>query len=503
MAEADVAALERVFHRLVVATDDRLESILETLLPRLLPLLNDAGTRPKVLEIVSHLLKRLKAFPAPRLPMQSLAQLVHSDGPFVRNFSLLFLKMGAKGPQSDLPELLYTLLHGVASLQAKPFESEKSLALSILCLVTQLADAISDVPSSRSWGSLGERDVGMFRRWFVYIFQLELRQLASLDVPADVDRRDGVVPPLPVVQALAKNLGDWSPETHVKRKLSLLKLIVMGTRGSGDAADASGYLPITEVLALLMIAAHDVNSVVATRAGELLSPRLRAVRFATHKEGMQQPPEAELELASRLTALLGEKAMPEEGLGFLLPSRVRVKLLEYATRCCSLAFSKAEGPKRGALDARSTALALEAMLGQFSGPQLRKAGAEFALFFATSVPDEVMPRIVKPFGVAALAVLRHYLAHKDEAQQALDFAALASERACRIACYSLCDVLCQRRGVEGLQADFCDLVGLFFGLLEAEEDDAGLSVTAVLGTLRESYVKHAVPLDVGKFEQLV
>lgn len=114
----DVEALQRVLTRLALTDDDKLQGILEKLLPLVLGKLEDAPqpVQQQVLSILSHVNTRLQALPNVELPIDALAQLfTSSKSPLVRNFALVYLERGAPraAPEARL-RLLPTLLAGVA-----------------------------------------------------------------------------------------------------------------------------------------------------------------------------------------------------------------------------------------------------------------------------------------------------------------------------------------------------------------------------------------------------
>ena len=93
--EEDVAAIDRILTRVALTDDDKLEGVLAKLLPAVIAKL--AGASPalqrKVLELLSHVNKRVKALPALQLPLHELVALfVASPAPLVRNFALVYLE---------------------------------------------------------------------------------------------------------------------------------------------------------------------------------------------------------------------------------------------------------------------------------------------------------------------------------------------------------------------------------------------------------------------------
>eukprot|EP01116_Phalansterium_solitarium_P003414 TRINITY_DN14234_c0_g1_i1.p1 TRINITY_DN14234_c0_g1~~TRINITY_DN14234_c0_g1_i1.p1 ORF type:complete len:681 (+),score=200.65 TRINITY_DN14234_c0_g1_i1:140-2182(+) len=96
--EKDIGLLDKVLSRLAVAEDAQLEKELKTLL---IPVLDKLKTshepvRRKVMEVLSHINKRVKPLPAIKLPvLELLGQFVDpaSTG-FLLNFNLIYLEMG-------------------------------------------------------------------------------------------------------------------------------------------------------------------------------------------------------------------------------------------------------------------------------------------------------------------------------------------------------------------------------------------------------------------------
>ena len=65
----DPQVLQRVFDRLASTPDDRLQAVLSKLLPKLVQMMEKDNLRPQVLEILSHILKRVKPNESIQLPL--------------------------------------------------------------------------------------------------------------------------------------------------------------------------------------------------------------------------------------------------------------------------------------------------------------------------------------------------------------------------------------------------------------------------------------------------
>lgn len=95
---ADIEQLDRVLFRLVASDDSKLSPVLDVLLPKLVRKLNGSSprVRAKVIDVLSHISKRVRPSPSITLPCSGLLA-VCKDVPassFAFNFSLSFLEMG-------------------------------------------------------------------------------------------------------------------------------------------------------------------------------------------------------------------------------------------------------------------------------------------------------------------------------------------------------------------------------------------------------------------------
>jgi proteasome component ECM29 len=123
---ADVEALQRVLTRLGLTEDDKLQGILEKLLPLVLGKLDNAPppVQQQVLAILSHVNTRLQSLPTVALPVDALCTLYStSTSPLVRNFALVYIERGAERSSSEerlrlVPSLLANLTSRPAPQQA-------------------------------------------------------------------------------------------------------------------------------------------------------------------------------------------------------------------------------------------------------------------------------------------------------------------------------------------------------------------------------------------------
>ncbi|ETV92433.1 hypothetical protein H310_13311 [Aphanomyces invadans] len=126
-----VQELDRVLLRLGLADDTKICDVLRLLLPQLFQRLirtPSADVSSKILEILSHLVKRLKSLPTIQIALPVVALLPYLDPApsddvpalhvtYARNFSLLFVEMGFGGNLSndDKAIVLTTIVRGMAT----------------------------------------------------------------------------------------------------------------------------------------------------------------------------------------------------------------------------------------------------------------------------------------------------------------------------------------------------------------------------------------------------
>jgi len=121
---AAIAALDRVLTRLaLVEEDDKLESVLHKLLPRLLLRLAERdAVRNKALEVLQHIGARLRERARIQLPCLDLVELVNvnEQHPLVANSALAYLETGASRlSPGEKSRLLPIMVRGISHLNEK------------------------------------------------------------------------------------------------------------------------------------------------------------------------------------------------------------------------------------------------------------------------------------------------------------------------------------------------------------------------------------------------
>lgn len=116
----ELAALDKALTALGFTDDSKLERVLHVLMPRVVDQMASAhaSTKKKVMEILSHVNKRLKAQPTMRLPLEDLTALYVNPErpPMVRNFALVYVEQAhARATPEDRAAQILPILRGVAS----------------------------------------------------------------------------------------------------------------------------------------------------------------------------------------------------------------------------------------------------------------------------------------------------------------------------------------------------------------------------------------------------
>ncbi|KAI9007097.1 proteasome stabiliser-domain-containing protein [Gaertneriomyces semiglobifer] len=147
MAAKELELLESVELRLALAdSDERFEKTLGTfLVPTLLKLGSaDAVVRNKVVEICTHVSKRLKSTGAVRVPASALVGLLEAGhGMLVQNFALIYLEMGmGRTGTQERVAVLPGLVHKISKRHPAQQETLFALIVSIMADIreTQTAD---------------------------------------------------------------------------------------------------------------------------------------------------------------------------------------------------------------------------------------------------------------------------------------------------------------------------------------------------------------------------
>lgn len=140
--QKDVDALDRVLFRLASADDERMHQVLQSLLPQLLLLFplsvvtpSELQLRDKILQVISHIKKRLQALSNPTLPLEALCQVLQREELSVYSFNLtlLFIELGFKAASTDeQAKVLVVVIKKISSVSTATQETIFRLLLHAL-----------------------------------------------------------------------------------------------------------------------------------------------------------------------------------------------------------------------------------------------------------------------------------------------------------------------------------------------------------------------------------
>lgn len=142
--------LDRMLTRLALCDDSKLQSLLSNLLPLSISSLSSSSTsvRNKVIEILSHVNKRVKYQERIGLPLSDLWKLYTDDHsvPMVKNFCIVYIEMAFERSSAEEKEAMAPIL--VASLSKLPPQHQDimlrtSIKLIGECHQTQISDEIA------------------------------------------------------------------------------------------------------------------------------------------------------------------------------------------------------------------------------------------------------------------------------------------------------------------------------------------------------------------------
>jgi proteasome component ECM29 len=350
--EKELELLERVFLRLGVAeSDSQLEQALAKFLPPVL--LKTASTRPavraKVLELLTHVSKRLKSRPAVQLPVeQLLAQFTdHASSAALVNFSLIYLRQGyPRLPPTEQTRLLPSLL---LSLNVRTTQQDSILQLCVPALVHL------EWPRNvkERCGLLPLTDQSDIRKLLLQFLLLYLLlPYGSLEIKA------GQLPPPGLNRTLiTKVTGGTTPsqEQLEQRKTAIVRLL------------SSEVISAEEVVCLLIVAAGDAKSSVAELAERHLKQFSHGLDWET-PELVQQL----LSLYLGTTATPGKRpqssqsSSPVEAVSGC-NIRIRAKILPFLLKSTLAANSFPA----------SVQLVFESLFGTHTTPKLRSLALQF------------------------------------------------------------------------------------------------------------------------------
>lgn len=233
---ADIEQLDWVLHRLVVADDAKLSPVLDILLPKLVLKLNGTAprVRAKVIDVLSHISKRVRPNPSIVLPCAGLLAVCKGvpASSFAFNFSLSFLEMGVpRLAPAEQGKIALEIASGISRLA--PYSHSSNILLNLLLVVVEhLPLRLQEGASASSQehqpagqeaalavavAELAAKDAAVVSDWFldVCLYPGVLKREGS--------RYDGLSPA--GLARLTSKEKEWPADLLTRRKLAVVRAL--------------------------------------------------------------------------------------------------------------------------------------------------------------------------------------------------------------------------------------------------------------------------------------
>lgn len=266
MAEAgeeQEAMLERLLTRLALTDDSKLEPVLAKLLPYAISCLGTPrqSTKQKVMDMLSHINKRVKDQPSIKLPLLDLLRLYQSEkaAPMVKSFSLVYMEMSFDRRSKDEADLAPDLLVNLSKIS--PQHQDILLRMTAKELEKYASDSMDEICAAKYTIVKNPADWDIFSD---FCLQTILYQYQSASLEGSSRSPAG----LSKLQALrVSGKFPLNGDSLVNRKVGLLNVI------------AELNMPAETIYPLLIAASVDSNDRVSKRAEELLKKKAAGVNL--------------------------------------------------------------------------------------------------------------------------------------------------------------------------------------------------------------------------------
>lgn len=339
--KAEVASLDTVLFRLTaLEKPEQLEAVLNKLLvPLLSKLRRDAPdeVRNKVLEVLSHVNKRVKDSTGIKLPVAELIELSKTAEAFTRNFITIYLKMGYSRLSPDAAGALCPVLLDALSFPEDARPIMMHLALKSL-KHAPLPLPLAPQPESFKWVANQEsRDLVLDFLWDCLLLQRQSSGRLVAPLNAGVPAPAATVSPAPglTVSAIARLLGtDASSPAFVALAHGLTTEELGAWKAGVLRLLSSGLFPDVEIVPLAILASCDTSHEIVEGGEDLL----KRVSLGADLENPR--------LITRLFDLCVGFARPWDKVGEVrlpLPQKVRLKAIGLLCRSRTAANDMGRG----------------------------------------------------------------------------------------------------------------------------------------------------------------
>uniref|UniRef100_A0A1I8PQ69 Proteasome-associated protein ECM29 homolog n=1 Tax=Stomoxys calcitrans TaxID=35570 RepID=A0A1I8PQ69_STOCA len=355
-AAAEIELLERVLLRLGCAdTDDKLEACVGRFLtPVILKITSPHDTvRNKVVEVLTHIKRRLSSRPLVQIPVEALIDQykASANSPFLQNFAIIFITMGY--PRLNL-ETRSSLAAKLIGCEEKLENYQDKLFMLILSDLNEIK--LPDDPAQRK-EVLKLDDKPEIKKNFMALLQDVL--LLPYGVTQDQDVPTPGMSPHSFKRVVNNN---WKAEELENIKKGIVRFI------------CSGIFSDIDIFLLLVVASSDTRFSVATPAIAELSKVVTILDFTD--------PHVTMPLYS---LFLGNNSNVAERKTTPSCARVRQKLLLYLIKCRGKAISVPKGIQ----------VVFEGLFGSNTNQKCKVLSLQFAENLIKEGPSEIITKVSK------------------------------------------------------------------------------------------------------------
>uniref|UniRef100_A0A336L3V3 CSON003432 protein n=1 Tax=Culicoides sonorensis TaxID=179676 RepID=A0A336L3V3_CULSO len=307
----EIVLLERVLLKLgCTESDEQLEAVVSKFLGPVLLKIDSPNeeVRKRVMEIMTHINKRLKSRPAVKIPLEVVLNLYKSsNSTFLLNFAIIYIILGFPRINHDKQVELAPLL--LNCLEGKPEPHQDKL----LHLILPLLGALK-IPAEKIQDTLGLSDKPNTKK------QLLSLMLDMLLLPYGVTSESELPPGFSTYSFKRAISGNLKAEELEQLKKGIVTFI------------CSGAFSDDEVLPLLVVATADTRFSIATAALQELSKISNTLDWSS----------AQL-TAPLYTLMSGNGSKISEKKSTPANARVRQKVFQYLLKCRGKGLNTAKG----------------------------------------------------------------------------------------------------------------------------------------------------------------
>ncbi|CAM6029521.1 unnamed protein product [Sphagnum balticum] len=436
------AVLDRMLTRLALTQDTQLEKVLSKLLPLAISRLGSSHhpTRLKVMEILTHINKRVKDQVSIKLPLIDLLKLYQSPDavPMVRNFAIVYIEMAfERSTVEEKSELVPSLMLGISTLPAQ--HQDMVLRMAVKGMEKFATSHHANFPASSYSFVHSPSDCALFVEFCL--------QTLLYQTPMTTPSQGAMAPPAGLsLEQVTRVTGKKALKGDA---LATCKLGILNVLAELDlAADL--------VYPLFLVSSADNNERVSKRGDELLKRKANGANLE------------DMMLIKRLFAIYQGTTSPGgTAQGRVAPAGPTLKTRLMAVFLHSVAAANAFPS--------TLQCVFDCIYGAGTTVRLKQAGMEFAVWIFKHASDEQL----KPMAPIILASLIKLLDGSDINDPD------ASSRQVRAFTYQAIGQLAQR--APHLFSGSTDMAVRMFGAIRTESDSVKPTVQEALSSLAAAY----------------